>query len=64
VPPSDSPKTAIRFGQLHHRRPAVASSWSLWVLRVDDKVSEELSVWVDALTTGIDPGALIDLTGR
>jgi hypothetical protein len=38
--------------------------WSLWVLRVDDHVYEELSVWGDSLTPEINPASLTDLTGR
>ena len=42
---------------------AVDKQWYLWLLRADDHVYDELSVWGDSLTE-IDPSTLVDITRR
>ena len=55
---------ASRPNEVYLLSTAIDAFWSLWVLRVDDHVYEELSAWGDSLTPKIDPASLTDLTGR
>jgi hypothetical protein len=54
----------FRPNEVYLLSTAIDAFWSLWVLRVDDHIYEELSIWGDSLTPEIDPGSLKDLTGR
>jgi hypothetical protein len=43
---------------------AIDAFWSLWVLRIDDHIFEDLSIHGNSITAEIDPGTLINVTGR
>lgn len=43
---------------------AIDAFWSLWSLRVENRVFDNLSIWGEALDPESDPATLTDLTGR
>ena len=43
---------------------AIDAFWSLWSLRIDDHVFDDLSIHGEAITPEIDPNTLMNLTGR
>jgi hypothetical protein len=43
---------------------AIGASWSLWSLRIDSHVFDDLSITGTAITSEIDPNILQNLTGR
>jgi hypothetical protein len=54
----------MRPNEIYLLSSAIDAFWSLWSLRIDDRVFDDLSYWGDALTTDIDPMTLNDLTKR